>query len=105
MDRSITGRTPSDHTCPDKVATDTVSPNRSSSNSHSVVASPVSQPVPNTVRKRAPATQSAGNIHEADDDNPSAHRVYRHVLELDPGLQFYDSYAGQARQRIEAIGA
>ncbi len=46
-----------------------------------------------------------GNIREANDDNPSALRVYRHVLELDPGFQFYDSYAGHARQRIEAIGA
>lgn len=64
----------------------------------------MSQPVPNTVRKRTPATQSAGNIREANDDNPSALRVYRSVRELDPGLQFYDFYAGQARQRIEAIG-
>lgn len=45
-----------------------------------------------------------GNIRGANDDNPSALRVYRSVLELDPGLGFYDFYAGQARQRIEAIG-
>ena len=45
-----------------------------------------------------------GNMHEANGDNESALGVYRGVLELDPTLQFYDFYAGQARQRIAAIG-
>ena len=45
-----------------------------------------------------------GNMHEANGDNESALRVYRSVLELDPALQFFDFYAGQARQRIAAIG-
>ena len=45
-----------------------------------------------------------GNTHEAAGDEESALRVYRGMLELDPGLQFYDFYVGQARARIAAIG-
>ena len=45
-----------------------------------------------------------GNSLEANGDNESALRVYRSMIELDPATRFYDFYAGQARQRIAAIG-
>lgn len=44
-----------------------------------------------------------GNTHEANSDNESALRVYRSVLELDPGLRFFDHYSRQARERVAAI--
>jgi hypothetical protein len=45
-----------------------------------------------------------GQAHEANSDDGSALDVYRRILDLDPGLPFYDFYARQARQRIDAIG-
>jgi len=45
-----------------------------------------------------------GGSYEANGDDESAMGVYRGVLELDADLQFYDFYAGQARDRIAAIG-
>ena len=45
-----------------------------------------------------------GGSYEANGDDESALGVYQGVLELDADLQFYDFYAGQARDRIAAIG-
>jgi len=45
-----------------------------------------------------------GNLHEQSGDTQSALGVYRGVLALDPALPLYDFYAGQARNRIAAIG-
>lgn len=45
-----------------------------------------------------------GQAHEENGDDESALAVYRGLVELDPSTRFYDFYAGQARQRIEAIG-
>jgi hypothetical protein len=45
-----------------------------------------------------------GQAHERNGDNEAALTVYHGMVELDPSTRFYDFYAGQAQQRIEAIG-
>lgn len=50
-----------------------------------------------------PSLGQLGGMHEANDDTESALRVYRGILELDPGLEFYDFYAKRARERIAAL--
>jgi len=51
-----------------------------------------------------PTLLQLGQAHEHNGDTESALRVYRGILDLDSSLPFYDFYAGEARERIAAIG-
>lgn len=46
-----------------------------------------------------------GQAHERNGDNEAAVRTYQAILDIDPSTRFFEFYAGQARGRIEAIGA